>query len=79
MVEILREDRLIHLRNDSASYIIYLLEGGIAAHLYFGKRVEGFNPASMLRHYDLRDARWITRPRSTRPTAWAICGRARCP
>ncbi|MDD6050292.1 MAG: alpha-galactosidase [Clostridiales bacterium] len=55
MVEILREDRLIHLRNDSASYIIYLLEGGIAAHLYFGKRVEGFNPASMLRHYDLRE------------------------
>ncbi|MGN0753781.1 MAG: alpha-galactosidase [Aristaeellaceae bacterium] len=53
MTEIIRKDRLIHLRNDSVSYIIYLLEGGIPAHLYFGKRVESLNPVSMLRRYDL--------------------------
>lgn len=53
MTEIIRKDRLIHLRNDAVSYIIYLLEGGIPAHLYFGKRVESLNPVSMLRRYDL--------------------------
>lgn len=53
MIEMLHQDRLIHLRNDSVSYIIYLLEGGIPAHLYFGKRVESLNPVSMLRRYDL--------------------------
>ena len=53
MIEMLHQDRLIHLRNDSVSYIIYLLEGGVPAHLYFGKRVESLNPASMLRRYDL--------------------------
>ena len=53
MVEILVNDKLLHLRNDHVSYIIYILEGGIPAHLYFGKRVEGLNPASILRRYDL--------------------------
>ena len=53
MTEILIRDQLIHLRNDHISYIIYILEGGIPAHLYFGKRVEGLNPVSILRRYDL--------------------------
>ena len=53
MIEIIRKDQLIHLRNDHVSYMIYILEGGIPAHLYFGKRVEGLNPASILRRYDL--------------------------
>ncbi len=53
MVEILVNDKLLHLRNDRVSYIIYILEGGIPAHLYFGKRVESLNPASILRRYDL--------------------------
>ncbi len=53
MIQINRWNRLIHLRNESVSYIIYLLEGGIPAHLYFGKRVEDLNPISMLRRYDL--------------------------
>ncbi len=53
MIQINRWDRLIHLRNESVSYIIYLLEGGIPAHLYFGKRVEDLNPISILRRYDL--------------------------
>lgn len=53
MIQINQSNRLIHLRNESVSYIIYLLEGGIPAHLYFGKRVEELNPISMLRRYDL--------------------------
>ncbi len=53
MVEILISDKLLHLRNDHVSYVIGLLEGGIPAHLYFGKRVSGLNPATILRHYDL--------------------------
>ena len=59
MTEIIRKDQLIHLRNDHVSYIIGVLEGGIPAHLYFGKRVEDFNPASILRRYDLpTDSKW---------------------
>ena len=59
MTEIIRKDQLIHLRNDHVSYIIGVLEGGIPAHLYFGKRVEGFNPVSILRCYDLpTDGKW---------------------
>ena len=53
MVEINITDRLIHLRNDRVSYAIYLLEGGIPMHLYFGARVESLNPVAMLRHNDL--------------------------
>ncbi|MBE5796920.1 MAG: alpha-galactosidase [Clostridiales bacterium] len=53
MVEIIINDKLLHLRNDHVSYVIGILEGGIPAHLYFGKRVGGLNPAAILRHYDL--------------------------
>ncbi len=53
MTEIIIRDNLLHLRNDHVSYAIYLLEGGIPAHLYFGKRLTDVNPASLLRHYDL--------------------------
>ena len=53
MTEILIKDQLIHLRNAHVSYIVDILEGGIPAHLYFGKRVGGLNPAAILRHYDL--------------------------
>lgn len=49
MSEILVTDRLIHLRNERISYVMYLLEGGIPMHLYFGRRVERFNPATVLR------------------------------
>ena len=59
MTEIIIKDQLIHLRNAHVSYIIDILEGGIPAHLYFGKRVEGFNPASILRRYGLaEDGKW---------------------
>ncbi len=59
MTEILIKNQLIHLRNDHVSYIIYILEGGVPAHLYFGKRVESLNPAAILRHYDLpTDGKW---------------------
>ena len=59
MIEILVKDNLLHLRNDHVSYMIDILEGGIPAHLYFGKRIEGINPASVLRHYDLpTDGKW---------------------
>ncbi len=53
MTDIIIKDNLLHLYNDQVSYIIYLLEGGIPAHLYFGRRVADVNPASLLRHYDL--------------------------
>ncbi len=53
MTEIIINDKLLHQRNDHVSYVIGLLEGGIPAHLYFGKRVSGLNPAAILRHYDL--------------------------
>ncbi len=59
MTEIIINDRLIHLRNDHVSYVIGILEGGVPAHLYFGKRVEGFNAASVLRRYDLNiEGKW---------------------
>ena len=59
MTEILMHNNLLHLRNDHVSYIIYILEGGIPAHLYFGKRIDRINPASILRRYDLPvDGRW---------------------
>ena len=53
MAEILVTDKLLHLRNEHVSYVIGLLEGGVPAHLYFGKRIGGINPAAILRHYDL--------------------------
>ncbi|MBQ8202194.1 MAG: alpha-galactosidase [Clostridia bacterium] len=53
MTEIIINDKLLHLRNDHVSYVICLLEGGIPAHMYFGKRISGINPAAILRHYDL--------------------------
>ena len=49
MAEIIIEQRLIHLRGSRISYVIGLLEGGIPAHLYFGRRLERFNPASVYR------------------------------
>lgn len=49
MPEILITDRLLHLRNDRISYAIYLMDGGIPMHLYFGARVEQLNPASLIR------------------------------
>lgn len=55
MTEILHQGSLIHLRNEHVSYIIGVLEGGIPAHLYFGKRIGRLNPASILRHYGLRE------------------------
>lgn len=53
MIDISISDRLIHLKNDTISYVMYLLDGGIPAHLYFGPRLESVNPSSLLRHYDL--------------------------
>ncbi len=59
MTELIIKDNLLHLRNDHVSYIIGILEGGIPAHLYFGKRLESLNPASVLRCYDLPvDGSW---------------------
>ena len=54
MSEIIITKNQIHLRNDRISYVIGILEGGFVAHLYFGKRVEGFNPASILRRWGLK-------------------------
>ncbi len=53
MAEIMMTDKLLHLRNERISYCIYLLEGGIPLHLYFGARLESVNSATILRHNDL--------------------------
>ena len=59
MTEILIKDNLFHLRNDHVSYIIDILEGGVPTHLYFGKKLAGFNPVSILRRYDLNtEGKW---------------------
>ena len=59
MAEIIIKDNLFHLRNNDVSYIIDILEGGIPAHLYFGKRLEGINPAAVLRRYELNtEGKW---------------------
>ena len=49
MTEIIRDGRVIHLRNDRVSYGICLLEGGIPMHLYFGPRVASLETAGLLR------------------------------
>lgn len=54
MIEMMISDRLIHLRNDRVSYAMYLLEGGVPMHLYFGARVEDIHPAAVLRRFGLR-------------------------
>ena len=50
MVEIIRTENIWHLRNDRVSYALAVLPGGIAAHLYFGPRLNGLNLANLLRH-----------------------------
>lgn len=55
MTEIIHLGNQIHLRNQSVSYVIGILEGGIPAHLYFGKRIDSLNPASILRRYGLSE------------------------
>lgn len=53
MIEFIQNEGVLHIRNAYVSYAIYLLEGGIPMHLYFGARVESVNPKAVLRHYDL--------------------------
>ena len=55
MITIDMDERLIHLCNDRVSYAIYLLEGGVPMHLYFGARVDSLNPITLLRHNDLSE------------------------
>ncbi len=46
-------ENLIHLRNERVSYLMHILPGGIPMQLYWGKRLETLEPASLLRHYNL--------------------------
>ena len=50
MAEILREGNIFHLRNDSISYVLCGMPGGVVAQLYFGARLERVNAANLLRH-----------------------------
>ena len=50
MSEILHEGNLFHLRNRHISYVLYLVPGGIPAHIYFGARLESIRPEPLLRH-----------------------------
>lgn len=49
MAEILREGNIWHLRNEWISYALCEMPGGVLAHLYAGKRLNGLNPASLMR------------------------------
>ena len=51
MADILWQGSLFHLRNERVSYIFCILPHGIAAHLYFGERVEAIHPQNLLRHF----------------------------
>lgn len=53
MTDIIVDKQLLHLRNERISYIIYLLEGGIPMHLYYGARVESMNPSTLLQRAGL--------------------------
>ena len=50
MIEIIRENRLIHLRNACISYVMAELPGGVLAHLYFGAPLRTLHPQGLLRH-----------------------------
>ncbi|MBR6220502.1 MAG: alpha-galactosidase, partial [Clostridia bacterium] len=49
MAEILRENGVIHLRNDEISYVMCQMPGGVLAHLYMGPRLERLDPVNLLR------------------------------
>lgn len=53
MAEILQCGNIWHLRNDRISYALSVLPGGIAAHLYFGPRLNGIGEENLLRHAGL--------------------------
>ncbi|MGN0762955.1 MAG: alpha-galactosidase, partial [Aristaeellaceae bacterium] len=55
MTEIIIRDDLIHLRNDRISYVMGKLQGGIMTHLYFGRRVQDYHAAAMLRRHRLAE------------------------
>ncbi|MBE5815711.1 MAG: alpha-galactosidase [Clostridiales bacterium] len=46
-------ENLIHLRNDRVSYLIHILPGGVPMQLYWGKRLNAMEPASLLRHHNI--------------------------
>lgn len=56
MAEILRQGDTWHLRNENISYILGMLPGGVAMHLYFGARVEGVDMDNLLLHAGLKEA-----------------------
>lgn len=37
------KDRIFHLANDTISYIIQIEESDVLAHIYFGKRIKGYD------------------------------------
>ena len=53
MAEILRQGAAYHLRNGQISYIIGILPHGVAAHLYFGERIETLTPQNILRRFNV--------------------------
>ena len=50
MVDISISGDIYHLRNARVSYVLAILPGGIAAHLYFGARLESIDMGNLLRH-----------------------------
>ena len=55
MIDIIHANDTYHLCNDRVSYVLGILPGGVAAHLYFGARVKAVNAVNALRHAGVFD------------------------
>ena len=53
MAQILRQGQTYHLRNGHISYIIGIFPQSIAAHLYFGARLEALRPEPRMAHWGM--------------------------
>ena len=49
--EVIRSQNQFHLRNQKISYVIGLENGGFLSHLYFGPRLETFDPAPLRQRF----------------------------
>lgn len=61
MVEVLREEKMFHLRNDRISYILCVMPENVLAHIYFGRRLSRMDPDTVLRRAGSRDLKSFIR------------------
>ena len=60
MAEIICTNGVYHLRNEKISYALAIFPGGVAAHLYFGGRLESIDMNNLLRHAGFASAEDFT-------------------